>query len=243
MKLPRTSFRLSQLVYLLAASAIIIWVPTTAMAAEKSMERTITVSASGSIDVEPDAAHITSGVLTTARTARAALDQNNDTMANVIDGLKSAGIRAKDIQTSSINVQPRYQHNRDGQAPRVIGYQVTNQVNVFVRELDNLGEILDRLVSLGANQMHGLNFVVTDADQFKDDARVKAIENARRRADIYARAAGTEVGKVLQIIEGVVHAGPVPRMAGRAAMAAEAVPIERGTQSLEVQVTATWALE
>ena len=212
-------------------------------AAEQNMERTITVQASGSIEVEPDSARINSGVMTTAKTAREALDRNSSTMASVIDGLKAAGIKSRDIQTSSFNVQPRYKHNRDGRPPEVTGYQVTNQLSVRLRRLEDLGEILDRLVTLGANQMHGLQFFVAEEEQFKDDARVKAMENARRRAEIYAAAAGAKVGKVIQITEGVIRHDPVPHVGRRATMASESVPIETGTESLEVQVTVTWELE
>ena len=163
-------------------------------------------------------------------------------MKKLIAGLKSAGIDAKDIQTSNFSVQPRYTNPREGQVAVINGYQVQNQVSVRARDLSRLGEVLDSLVSLGANQMRGLSFEVSKAETLRDEARKAAIANAKRRADLYAAAAGAEVGQVISIAEDVVQAGPHPVAFARAA-AAEQVPIERGTETLEARVTVTWALK
>ncbi len=118
-----------------------------------------------------------------------------------------------------------------------------NQVQVHVRDLDKIGDVLDKLVTLGANQMNGITFEVSAAETLRDAARKDAIANARRRAELYAAAAGAKVGKVMAINEGGI-AEPRPYFkAGRAAAAMEAVPVERGTQSLEANVTVTWELE
>ena len=113
----------------------------------KTMTRSITVTASAHIAAEPDRARISSGVSTEADTAREALNRNSDTMRKLIDGLKSLGIDAKDIATSSLHVEPRYNNPRDGQPSRVIGYRVTNQVTLVQRNLARLGEVLDQLVT------------------------------------------------------------------------------------------------
>ena len=203
--------------------------------------RTVTVSAEASVEVKPDAASIMGGVSSEADTARAALDANTKSMSNLIDGLRAAGIEAKDIRTSNFSVQPRYESRRDGGPSELVGYRVENAVTVLVRDLPKLGEILDLMVSLGANQMQGMSFVVSDADARKDDARRQAIANALGRAKLYAAAAGAEVGEVVNIAEDVSDGGPRPLY--RAATMAQAVPVEPGQQSLEARVTVTWKLK
>lgn len=206
------------------------------------MERTVTVAATGSVSVEPDMAYVSAGAVTEADTARDALQSNSAAMKKVIDGLKGAGVDAKDIQTVNFNVEPRYQQGRDGRPPEINGYRVVNQVRVTVRDLARLGELLDQLVSLGANQAGGISFEVSQAETLKDEARRQAVANAYRRAQLFASAAGARVGRVLTISEDVIEPGPRP-MGRVRTMAAEAVPIERGSQTLEVRVQVTWALQ
>jgi uncharacterized protein YggE len=212
-----------------------------AVADDEKPRRTITVSATGSVAVAPDQARITSGVTAEGATAREALTANSTAMQKVIGELKSGGIDAKDIQTSSFRVEPRYTRPEEGQAPKIDGYSVTNEVQVLVRDLDKLGDILDRLVTAGANQSSGLSFEVSKAETALDEARKEAVANARRRADLYAAAAGAGVGEVLTITEG--DASPPRPVFARAMKAAAAVPIERGTETLEANVTITWALK
>jgi uncharacterized protein YggE len=225
---------------LLATAALIMAGP--GMAADDSKtERFVSVSATGSVVAVPDTAYITAGVLTEADTARDALTRNNGATAKLIDGLKAAGIAPKDIQTSQLNVSPRYTQPRDGRPATVSGYTVSNQVRITVRDVKRLGEILDQAITLGANQMHGIAFEVSGAEQLKDDARKAAMQNARRRAELYATAAGAQLGQVLRISEDVRDvAGPMLQK-GRVAMGA--VPVEAGTQSLEVEVHVTYALK
>lgn len=211
-----------------------------ALAAEGQGERHISVSASATVAAEPDMALISTGVVSEAATAREALDRNTAAMRRLIDGLKSAGVEARDIQTTSFNVEPRYEHPKDGRAPSITGYRVHNQVRITARDIAKLGEILDRAVTLGANQAGGIELVVSKAETLKDEARREAVANARRRAELFAAAAGVELGAVLRIEE-VEQGGPTPVPYTRA-LKAEAVPIERGTQMLEATVNVTWAL-
>jgi uncharacterized protein YggE len=135
-------------------------------------------------------------------------------------------------------------YSKDGQPPTLRGYRVSNQVVVLVRDLGNLGTVLDDLVSAGANQIQGLAFEVSKAETLKDDARKDAIANALRRAKLLATAAGAEVGQVLQISEETTPDTPVVFAAPRFAKAqAASVPVERGTSTLEARVTTTWALK
>jgi uncharacterized protein YggE len=211
----------------------------TAVADEE--RRSITISASGSVSAAPDMARITSGVATEAPVARDAVTKNSEAMQKIIAGLKAAGIEEKDIQTTSFHIEPRYTRAREGEAPVIDGYRATKPVQVVVHNLDKLGEVLDRLVSLGANEMAGLSFDVSQAEKLKDEARKEAVANAQRRAKLYADAAGVQLGEVLSIDEGGDNP-PRPVFAGRA-LNAPAVPIERGSETLEATVSVTWALK
>ena len=226
---------------LLAAASLLLTLTIPLRAEDKPMDRLITVSASGYAYAEPDRARLATGVTAEADTAEAALSANTELMQKVVAGLKDAGIDAKDIQTSTFHVEPRYTNPRDGTAPAVNGYRVSNQVAILVRDLKSLGGLLDKLVSLGANQVNGLTFEVSAAETLKDEARKEAIANARRRAELLAAAAGAEVGEVVNIAEETGYGGPRP-MAMRAAKA-ESVPIEAGTETLEARVTVTWKLK
>ena len=159
------------------------------------MERTITVSATGTVEAEPDQARITSGVTTEATSAREALTGNSEAMTKVISQLKAKGIDAKDIQTASFNVEPLIDYSKDGQPPKTRGYRVSNQVVILVRVLSRLGTVLDDVITAGANQVQGLSFEVSKADTLKDEARKEAVANALRRAKLLAAAAGAEVGE------------------------------------------------
>ncbi len=221
--------------------------PTLAKAADPDkMTRHISVSASATVSAQPDIAMISTGVVSEADTAREALTQNTAAMKRLIDGLKGAGIDAKDIQTVSFNVEPRYEQSgsyepKKRRVPGIIGYRVTNQVRITSRDIAKLGQVLDETVSLGANQIGGIEFVVSKAETLKDDARRAAVENARRRASLFAAAAGVELGEVISIAEDVRSVGPRGPVMAR--MAADSVPIEAGSQALEASVQITWALK
>ncbi len=231
----------------LAVAAMFLGLTAAPLAAEeKPMERTVTVSASGTVSATPDEATIASGVTSEAKTAREALSKNSEAMKKVIAELKGKGIEPKDIQTTQFNIEPVYVYPKEGQPPVLNGYRAHNMVSVKVRNLDKLGEVLDQLVTAGSNQMNGITFDVSKAETLKDDARKEAITNALRRAKLYAQAAGADVGEIVQIAEGVNISGPQPVFYGKTrAMAAnaESAPVERGSMDLEARVTATWKLK
>jgi uncharacterized protein YggE len=211
------------------------------MAADtEKIERTVSVSATGSVAAEPDIAQISAGVVTEADTAKDAIGRNSAVMSKLIDGLKAAGVSAKDIQTRTLNVEPRYTQPKDGRAATINGYRVLNQVRLTVREVKRLGDILDQAIALGANQINSIAFDVSNMETLKDAARKLAMENARRRGELYAKAAGGQLGPVLRVAETVagVHQ---PVFDGRMAMRAN-VPIEAGTRDLEVEIHVTYAL-
>lgn len=235
----KSTFLLAALLAASFASAALLDARTGMAADGDKMERTVSVSATGSVAAEPDIASISAGIITEAETAKDAIARNSIVMTKLIDGLKTAGIAAKDIQTTTINVEPRYTQPKDGRAATINGYRVMNQVRLTVREVKRLGEILDQAIVLGANQINQIAFDVANTETLKDEARKQAMENARRRGELYAKAAGGQLGPVLRISESVGELHPMP--GGRMAMRAS-VPIEAGTRSLEVEVHVVYAL-
>ncbi len=227
----------------LAAAVSTAISPNIANAEDTLLHRTVTVSATATVAAKPDQARISSGVVSEAATARDALSKNTALMTKVITELKTGGIAADDIQTSSFNVEAVTAYDsRENTPPRITGYRVSNQVGVLVRDLAKLGDVLDKLVTAGANAVSGLSFEVSTADALKDDARKEAMANALRRATLLAKAGGADVGDVMQISEDIVADGPRPFATARMAKA-EAVPIESGTSVLEARVTVTYALK
>lgn len=208
-------------------------------------ERTIRVTGEGRASAAPDMATIQAGATSRAPTAAEALTANNRAMAAVLATLKEQGIAPKDVQTSSLNIQPVHRLDPQGRMlNEIIGYDVTNQVQVNVRDLTKLGTVLDAVVRSGANQMSGVSFGIAESTPLQDKARAGAIDDAKRRAKLYADQAGVKLGKVLNISE---QSFPQPRrrmagmMVGRA-MDAE-VPIATGEEELQAQVFVEFALE
>jgi uncharacterized protein YggE len=208
-----------------------------------SWQRTVSVSASARVNVEPDVAVISAGVVTEAETAREALARNSAAMGKVIDGLKAAGINSKDIQTTAVNVEPRYQTFKDGRPSVITGYRVANRARVTMRDLKRVGELLDSAIALGANEMGGIAFRVSNMEALKDEARKAAMANAVRRAKLYAAAVGATLGPVLTISEDMREPAPFAGRELNALRAASVVPVEAGSQELEVEVHVTWALQ
>jgi len=170
------------------------------------------------------------------------MDNNNAAMADVISALKEKDIASKDIQTTNFSVHPRYQHFDDGKPSVISGYRVVNSIRITVREIGRLGEVLDKVVSFGSNQIGGISFSVSEPDTLMDKARTQAIETARERAELYARAAGASIGDVLKIEEVDQNGGPEPRFRAMAAKAESNVPIEAGETEIQVRVRVVWAL-
>lgn len=220
--------------------------PALAAAADevRPVERTITISTSGEVTATPDIVDITLGVQKDGPTAKAALDANSRAMRPIVDAVKAAGIEPKDIQTSDFSVSPNYLYN-DGEPPKLIGYRVSNMVHIRVRKVEQLGDILDKVIGMGANQVNGIAFTVSNNEELRDEARKAAIARATRMAKTYAAAAGVELGEVLTISESAVAPPPRPMLYRNemAASAAAPPPIEAGEQSLQVDVTVVWAIK
>lgn len=203
----------------------------------------LTVAGQGDATVQPDLAQIAVGVSTQADTAGQALSDNAEKQTAVIEQLKSEGIEARDIQTSGLNLSPVQDYSQDGKPPVITGYMAQNMVTVRVRDLAKLGEILDKLVSSGANEINSVSFSREDATEAEDAARIAAIKAAERRAQIMADAAGQKLGPLMSLSDTATFDGsPRPMRAMAAERARASTPIEMGELSFSANVTATYAL-
>jgi len=188
------------LVTLLCGLALLTATP--AAAAKDKQQRTVSLTGTGTVTASADTAQISTGVISEADTARQALDKNTAAMAKVVAELKAQGIEPKDIQTTNFSVRPRFQQSKDGKPPKIIGYRVVNSVTIRLRDLKQLGAILDKVVTLGSNQIGGITFSVDDPTKLEDEARNRAMQDGIRKAKLYASAAGAALGKVVTIQEG-----------------------------------------
>jgi uncharacterized protein YggE len=222
----------------IAASTLLV-APALAQTAPPAM---ISVTGEATVSVPPDLAQIDAGVTSEAKTAREASEANNAAMGKVLLALKGAGIEEKDFQTSRLSLQPQGAPNPSRPGPSaVVGYRASNRVTIRLRDVTKVASVIDTLVGAGANDIGGINFTVSQASKFLDEAREQAIADARRKAEIYAKAAGVTLGAPLSISEGGTP-GPITfrRMA---AGLAPATPVAQGEETLQVTVSVSWAIK
>lgn len=194
------------------------------------------VSATGKTTRVPDIATIRAGVVTQSTTAAQALADNAQRMSEVLAALKAAGVQPRDIATANVSLQPQYRYENN-QPPAITGYQASNTVSIRFRDVAKSGAILDTLVKQGANQIDGPSLSLDQPDAALDEARTDAVKRARARAELYAKAAGLSVVRIVSISEGGEMAGPQPPIVymARAQMAKADTAIVAG----ETDVTAT----
>jgi uncharacterized protein YggE len=199
----------------------------------------LSVSAQAEVRRAPDIATISTGVVTQAGDANAAMRDNAEQMQKVVAAIRAAGIEARDIQTSGINLNPQYRYGENA-PPTITGYQASNNVTLTVRDLSRLGKILDALVATGANQVNGPSFDIADRDTALDEARRGALEKAQARARMYAESLGMRVRRIVSISEGgrIDMPGPVPMAEMRMEKAMADTPVSPGenvlTKNLDV---------
>lgn len=203
-----------------------------------SSERTVKVTGAAIVRSQPDEATISIGVQTQDRTANQALRDNAAKMAKAINAVVAAGVSRNDIATSFINLNPNY--DTSGQA--VLSYTAMNQVDVTVRDLTKVGQVIDRAVAAGANLTGGISFKLSDRNQGRADALTAAVQDARSQAEALATAAGAHLGQVVSI-EQDSSALPPPILDERTkAGLAASTPVLPGTLETQVSVTVVWAL-
>jgi len=200
----------------------------------------ISVTGEATVSVAPDQAQIDGGVTSDAKTARETSEANNAAMGKLLLALKGAGIEEKDTQTSRLSLQPQYAPNRTGTSP-ITGYRASNRVTIRLRDVTKVANVIDVLVGAGANDIGGINFTVSQPSKHLDEAREKAVADARRKAEIFARAAGVTLGEPLSISE---EGAPAPMFRGKlAAPMAAGAPVAQGEETLSVSVNVSWAIK
>lgn len=200
------------------------------------------IVATGEVRRVPDVAIISAGVVTRNSTASAAIDENARRMDRVRAALKRAGIADRDIQTSSLSLNPDYRY-AENQPPQLVGYQASNMVSVNFRDIRNTGRILDALVAEGANQINGPTLTIDKPEAALDEARTKALASGRARADLYARSLGMRVTRLLSVSETGGFAAPPPIPVAMQAARDESSKIDPGEQQLQVSVTMSFELQ
>ena len=203
----------------------------------------LSVSAEGRSLRAPDVADMSGGVVTTAATASVAMAENATRMTAVVAAVRRAGIAERDIQTAGISLEPQYKYEQN-RPPVLTGYQATNTVNLRVRKLADAGRLIDALVATGANQISGPNFRVDDSSAALDEARQQAVTIATTRANLYAKAAGVRIKRILSISEsGGEQPRPQPMMMMRAKAEGASTPVSPGEVTLSITVNMSFEIE
>jgi uncharacterized protein YggE len=198
-------------------------------------QHSVVVTGNGAVATVPDRARLSFGVSNSAKTASAALRANATEMSRVIAALKDQGIAAADVRTELVSLSPRYSSNGDA----IVGYAASNSAAVTLRNLEKVGSVIDATVDAGANQVSGPNLVRSDQSALYRRALRAAIVNARAKAQTIARASGLRLRRVTDVSEA---GGPTPLAETTKAGAADATPVEPGTQLVEATVTVTFSV-
>lgn len=247
---------MKSLKFALAPLALAFSLPGAAMAhsdqpAFAATSTLLTITAEGKSVRTPDLAVFTAGVVSEGKTAGEALSANAAAMTRVIATLKKAGIADKDIQTSQINLNPVYGQPVIGpggqmvQEPRIVGYQASNTVTIRSRDIKGFGKVLDALVASGSNEINGPAFQMSDPRAAMDEARGDAMKQARARAELYAKASGLRVIRIVSITEGGDLGAPQNKFGfveARSADASSNTPIAAGEVEAQVSVTVQFEL-
>ena len=205
-------------------------------------ETTITLMGRGSIEQPPDVAMINVGVQVEAKTAAEAMAQQATNMNGVFASVKAAGIADRDMLTGDMSLNPAYEYPNNAR-PHLTGYQASNSITIKVRQLDTLGKTLDAVVKGGGNTINGISFSVDQPDKFQNEARVEAIKDAAAKAELYAKAVGYKVKRIVTISEQEFYPQPpMPVMMRMQDMAAASTPIAAGEVSLVQTVNVVFEL-
>lgn len=213
-----------------------------AVLADDHPPATITVTGEGTVTAAPDLATVSLGVTTQGATAAEAMGANSAALALVLERVKAAGVEDRDIQTSTLNLNPNLAGTDGSSVPTIQGYVAVNTVQLRVRDLEKLGSVLDAAVTDGANTLNGISFGLAEPDPAMDEARKEAVANARARAELLTGAAGVGLGRVLSINESGGYAPPMPMYRMEAAADAAPVPVEGGEVGVTASVTITWEI-
>ena len=221
---------------------ILILIPNVSLADEYA--RRMTLTGVGEVFVAPDMAMITIGVSSFNKNASEAMRANSNDMAVVFEKLEGEGVEARDIQTAQISLNPRWERTTSNNASQIVGYEAVNTVKARIRALDTVGTVLDVLSQSGANRISQVSFSIHKPRPYKNEARRLAVVDARAKAELYAQAAGFEIGDVISISDN--HATAFPQPIARmemSAMADNAVPVSQGKMAVRAHVTIVYEIK
>ena len=222
---------------LIAALTLPSLAQTSSPSPETGSDRSVTVTGSATIRSAPDEAVVTLGVQTQAPAAQGAMQQNASGMNDVMKAILGDGVKPADIATAWVNLYPNY----DSGGTAIVSYSAQNQVDVTVRDLSEIGSIIDDAVGAGANLSSGIQFQLSDQNQGVERALAEAVANARAKAEALASAGDASLGSVVTITEGSAPQYPPVPFAADAGRAAS-TPISPPTLETQVMVTVVWAL-
>lgn len=210
---------------------------------DRETRRTISITGEADVSAAPDMAMVSAGASNQARTVREAMEQTNRAVAATLAALKEIGIPERDVATSGISLLPTIEYAANTNRPRVTGYTATNMLTIRVADLGKLGDVLDRAVLAGANQINGVSLGVTDLSKKLDDARRAAVDDARRRATLLLTAAGARLGRIVSVDDsGSARPRPMATMDVASARMRSPTPVATGDQQLKISVSTVWEI-
>ncbi|MEO3758429.1 SIMPL domain-containing protein [Mycobacterium sp. B14F4] len=211
-------------------------------ATAESELRQVTVLGSGDVQGEPDTLNVNASIEFIAPDVTGAMNQTSERQQAVINALVDAGVERKDISTSEVSLQPQFSGASDN-PQAIVGYRASNSIDIKIRQLDAASQALALIVSSGGNatRINSVNYSLEDDSQLVRDARSRAYNDAKERADQYAQLSGMDLGKVVSISEAQGPTPPIPLPSTRGAEMA-AVPLEPGQQTVGFTVTVVWEL-
>ena len=214
--------------------------------ADNKEDTLLQVTGIGTVKVRPDLAHVTLGVITQAVEASSTVDQNSLLMQQLMSALRKLGVNKRDMQSVRLNLAPRYRRQRNSREedPQIIGYQMTHTLKVTVRKLPLLGRVMDRAVKSGANQITSVSFGVSDSEKQTDEARRRAVAEARRKAELYAESADLKLGMIVSMSEPIRAPvrGQESTLRMRAFSGDASIPIASGEQQFSATIHVTYNL-
>lgn len=206
---------------------------------------TVSIEGTGKISATPDVAQVGLGVTTEGKSVKIAQDENTKKVNDIIKAVKELGVKSEDLQTSNYSIYPKYSYDRESGVSNIVGFTVSQSLSVKVRDLDKVGVILGKAGELGANQVGGVQFTIDDPQNLKDQARAKAIDNAKRKADELFKTLGVSVGRIVSFSEysgGDIY--PLKAYAEGFGVGGSPAPdIQAGSEEIQVNVSITFEIK
>lgn len=228
---------------ILAIAIVACTIAASSALAQGRASQTISVTGEATVMATPDVATIDGGVISEAKTAREASDATNKAMTAVLAALKGSGVADNDIRTARISLQPQFATRGPSQqgSPQITGYRASNRVTVRIRDVSKVASVIDTLVAAGSNDIGGIDFIVSKESELLDEARARAIADARRKAQIFAKAAGVTLGSATSISEDGASP-PMPVQMRTFKAAGSPTPVSPGEETLRLQVNVSFEI-